>query len=203
MDTSLNQQKEPTKPKLNLSGFLNLKFIIPVIIAAFLITATFGIVMAKKKFADGPGGFMIGMLIEKLDLNETQKTQVEKIRDEIHARMQSGSNDHQTMMEDFASEFTNENMDKNKLMELDQKRQEIMKENKEFMMDKMIEFHNILTPAQRQEAVDLMKNMRGKYGRGKGKGQNGPNGLNCPNCPNCPDGPNGPNGNKWRNDREN
>ena len=159
--------------------------------------------MAKKKFADGPGGFMIGMLIEKLDLNETQKTQVEKIRDEIHARMQSGSNDHQTMMEDFASEFTNENMDKNKLMELDQKRQEIMKENKEFMMDKMIEFHNILTPAQRQEAVDLMKNMRGKYGRGKGKGQNGPNGLNCPNCPNCPDGPNGPNGNKWRNDREN
>lgn len=205
MDTNLNEQKKPNK----FSKLLKLKFIIPLIIAAFLITATFGIVMAKKKFADGPGGFMMGMLIEKLDLNESQKAQAEKIRDEIHAKMQSKNDDRQTMMDDFASEFSKDNMDKNKLLELHQNRQQEMNENKEFMMDKMIEFHNILTPAQRQEAVDLMKNMKGNFRRGMGNGPNSPNCPNCPNNQNCPNkqnrpnGPGNPDGSKWNNDKEN
>lgn len=223
MDTNLNEKKEPNKPN-KFSKFLKLKFIIPVIIAALLITATFGIVMAKKKFADGPNGFMMGMLINKLDLDETQKAQAEKIRDEIHARMQTNMqtnmNDPQTIKEDLASEFVKDNMDKNNLMAIDQKRQQEMNDDKEFMMEKMIEFHNILTPSQRQEAADLMKNTKGNFQRGMRNGPNGPNGnngkngQNCSNCQNCPNrmnGPNGPNGNngpgnsdgsKWKNYNE-
>lgn len=203
MDTSLNEQKEPNKPASKLSGLLKLKFIIPAIIAALLLTTTFSIVMAKKKFADGPGGFMMGMLINKLDLTESQKAQVEKIRDEIHARMETKMNDHQSMRDDMASEFAKDNMDKNKLMELDKKRQQDMDDNREFMMDKMIEFHNILTPDQRQKAADFMKESKENFRRGMG---NGPNGPDCPNCPNCPNGPNGPgnqNGSKWKSDRQN
>ena len=188
MDTNLNEQTPITKPSGKLYKFFKLKFIIPVIIAAFLITATFGIVMAKKKFADGPGGFMMGMLVEKLDLNESQKAQVEKIRDEIHSKMESNKDEHQSMMEDFASEFTKDNMDKNKLMELDQKRVQDMKENKDFMIDKMIEFHNILTPQQRQKAVDIMKDMKGKFGHGMHKGPNGRDDSD---------------GSKWKNYKEN
>ena len=212
MDTNLNEQKEPNKSESKRSGFLNLKYIIPVIIAAFLLTATFGIVMAKKKFADGPGGFMMGMLVEKLDLNATQKAQVEKIKDEIHSRMQTKVNENQTMKDDLASEFAKENMDKNKLMEFHQKRQQEMDQNSEFMMDKMIEFHNLLTPEQRQQAVDLMKNMKGGFNQGMGNRSDCPNCGNCPNGKNGKNGPNGPNGknryddsdgSKWKNYKEN
>ncbi|MEZ4689794.1 MAG: Spy/CpxP family protein refolding chaperone, partial [Ignavibacteria bacterium] len=194
MDTSLNEKKEPNKPASKLSGLLKLKFIIPAIIAAILLTTTFSIVMAKKKFADGPNGFMLGMLINKLDLNETQKAQAEKIRDEIHARMQTNMNDNQTIREDLASEFAKDNLDKSDLMALDQKRQQEMNDDKEFMMEKMIEFHNILTPSQRQKAADLMKDTKGNFQRGMGNGPNGPNGKNGPNCQNCQNCPNGKNG---------
>lgn len=34
---------------------------------------------------------------------------------------------------------------------------------KDFMMDKMIEFHDLLTPEQRIKAVDAMKEMKGKF----------------------------------------
>lgn len=209
MNTNSIDQKGKNKHSVK---FLKFKYIIPVIITALLLTATFSIVMAKKKFKDGPGGpggFMMGMLVEKLDLNATQKAEVEKIKDEIHSRMQTRMNENQTMKDDFASEFGKENMDKNKLMELDQKRMKEMEENKEFMMDKMIEFHNLLTPEQRQQAADLMKNMKGGFKQGMGNRSDCPNCGNCPNGKNGPNGPNGKNryddsnGSKWKNYKEN
>jgi Spy/CpxP family protein refolding chaperone len=68
-------------------------------------------------------------------------------------------------MEEFADEFRKDNIDRNKLLELGQKKEQEMKEMKEFMLDKIIEFHSILTPEQRNKAVDEMKNMKEKFGK--------------------------------------
>ncbi len=140
-----------------------LKFIIPVVVIAFILTSVIGIVYAKKKFHDGPHGFLMGMIVEKLDLTSDQKAKVEQIRDQIKERMESKKDDRENLMEEFANEFKKDNLDKNKLRELDQKREQNMQENKDFMMDKIIEFHAILTPEQRTKAVDAMKEMKGKF----------------------------------------
>ena len=140
-----------------------LKFIIPVLVVAFILTSVMGIVYAKKKFRDGPEGFIMGMIAEKLDLNSDQKARVERIKDQIKERMEAKKGSREGMMDEFANEFKKDNMDKNKLKELDQKREQNMQEMKDFMTDKMIEFHDLLTPEQRIKAVDAMKEMKEKF----------------------------------------
>ncbi|MEO8210101.1 MAG: Spy/CpxP family protein refolding chaperone [bacterium] len=165
MESSENLQQQSDEPveTKKIKKLRKLKIIIPVIVVAFLITAVCGIVSAKKKFGDGPGGFMIGMIVEKLDLTDIQKAQVEKIRDEIKTKMDLRKDNRDNMMEEFANEFKKDNMDKNKLKDLDLKREQNMMEMKDFMMDKLVEFHNLLTPEQRNKAVETMKEMKNKF----------------------------------------
>lgn len=168
-EDTLQENSEPAENTSKSKCFKSrkLKFIIPITIILILIISVCGIVKAQKKFGhgpgDGPGGFMLGMIVEKLNLTNDQKAQVEKIKDEIKAKMETKKDDRESMMQDFANEFLKDNMDKNRLQELDQKREQEMKENKDFMMDKMIEFHNLLTPEQRQKAVETMKEMKEKF----------------------------------------
>ena len=159
------ENNEPVEKKSERKScrLRKLKFIIPVLVVAFILTSVIGIVYAKKKFRDGPEGFIMGMISEKLDLNSDQKARVERIKDQIKERMEAKKDSREGMMDEFANEFKKDNMDKNKLKELDQKREQNMQEMKEFMMDKMIEFHDILTPEQRIKAVDAMKEMKGKF----------------------------------------
>jgi Spy/CpxP family protein refolding chaperone len=156
-----NPAEVPSKKEIKKSG--KLKFIIPLIVFALLFTAICGIVMAKKKFHDGPEGFLFGRIVEKLNLTDNQKAQVEKIRDEIRAKMESRKDTRGNMMEEFANEFKKDNLDRSKLIELDQKREQNKQEMKDFMMDKLVEFHNLLTPEQRNKAVELMQDMKNKF----------------------------------------
>jgi Spy/CpxP family protein refolding chaperone len=168
MDNSENTLQENTNPecknlKRKSCRHRKLRFIIPVLVLAVILTSVFGIVYAKKKFRDGPDGFLMGMVVEKLDLNSDQKAQVEKLRTEIREKMEAKKDNRESMMNEFANEFKKDNMDRNKLKELDQKREQNMQEMKDFMMDKMIEFHNILTPDQRVKAIDAMKELKDKF----------------------------------------
>lgn len=168
MDNSENILQENNNPesknlKRKSCRHRKLRFIIPVLVLAFILTSVFGIVYAKKKFRDGPDGFLMGMIVEKLDLTSDQKAQVEKLRAEIREKMDAKKDNRESMMDEFANEFKKDNMDRNKLKELDQKREQNMQEMKDFMMDKMIQFHNILTPEQRVKAVDAMKGMKDKF----------------------------------------
>lgn len=162
-DLQGNQMPAEITPKKKNSKSRKFKFIIPLIVFAFLFTAVFGIVSAKKKFGDGPEGFILGRLTKNLDLNENQKAKLEQIRVQIREKMESKKTDRKSMMDEFANEFKKDNLDKSKLLELSKKREQGKEEMKEFMMDKIIEFHNILTPEQRNKAVENMKEMKNKF----------------------------------------
>lgn len=140
-----------------------LKLSIPIIIAGILITGIYGIVSAQKKFMDGPHGFIIDQLLKDLNLSESQKTQVEKIKEQIHERMEMKKQDTENSMDEFADEFRKDNIDKDKLIELGNKRSRDEKEMKEFMLNKLIEFHDLLTPEQRSKAADNLKRMKEKF----------------------------------------
>lgn len=147
---------KPNKRKL-------IKFLIPSLVVILIITFSFGISAAKKKFHDGPEGFIMGRLTENLNLNETQKAQLEKIREQIREKMESKKQDRESGMKEFENEFLKENIDRSKLIELSKKKETEMQEMKEFMIDRMIEFHNILTPEQRAKAVENLKEMKDKF----------------------------------------
>jgi len=147
------------------------KIILSVCIIFFAFLTVSGIAVGRHfhKFHDGPGAFLIDRISEKLDLTSSQKTQVEKIKTEIKEKFESRKSDRGNMFEDFANEFRKDNLDKNALKELQSKKEQNKKEMEDFMMDKIIEFHNILTPEQRNKAMDAMKEMGNKFHRGMDK----------------------------------
>lgn len=141
------------------------KVILSIVIIVITIFTIKGIVFARHlhKFADGPGEFLIEKISENLNLDAAQIAQLERIKEEIKTKMEANKPNRDNMFEDLANEFKKDNMDKNKMKELSEQKEKQMQEMKDFMMDKIIEFHNILTPEQRNKTVESMKDMKGKF----------------------------------------
>jgi len=141
------------------------KVFLTIVIILFAILAIKGIAFARHihKFADNPHRFIMEMISENLNLNQNQKAQVDRIHDQIKERMESKKPDREAMFEQFANEFKKDNLDVNKLKEFSQKKDQDMESMKDFMMEKMVEFHNILTPEQRNKAVENIKEMKMKF----------------------------------------
>ncbi|MEO8664426.1 MAG: Spy/CpxP family protein refolding chaperone [Ignavibacteria bacterium] len=166
-ENAIQESSQPSGIKPKKKSYK--KFIIPLIVIALVLSSICGIVYAKKKFRDGPHGFMIEMLTKDLNLTENQKAQVERLKGEIKEKMEANKPDRTNDMDDLAIEFKKDQLDKNKLMELANKKDQNKEEMKEFMMDKLVEFHSILTPEQRSKVVENMKSMKDKFQDGMHK----------------------------------
>lgn len=170
----IDQQKSeqtqiPQKKKFCRS--VKSKAILSILIIVGLLILIKGIAFAQHMHKHGgdPVSMLIGRISEKLNLNESQKQQLDKIRDDIHQKMESKKQNRENDFDAFADEFKNSSINKNKLIEIADKRENEREEMRSFMLDKLIEFHSILTPEQRSKAIEEMKNMKDKFGPGKGK----------------------------------
>ncbi len=125
----------------------------------FLIVAVAGIGFAKKmgRMHDGPLGFMIEKMTKDLDLNADQKSQVDKIKDEIKAKMDANKQDHKQSAEDFSNMFRQNTLDKQQVLDLESKREKDREDMKSFMVDELIKFHDLLTQSQRDKVADKIK----------------------------------------------
>jgi periplasmic protein CpxP/Spy len=135
------------------------------VIVIFLITGIAGVGFAQKvkKMRDnGPMFFMMEKISKELNLNDNQKAEVEKIREEIKAKMESRKQDREKNFTEFENLFKQDKIDKESLKLLSQKHDQDREEMKEFMMDELIKFHAILTPQQRTLAVEKMHEMKDK-----------------------------------------
>jgi Spy/CpxP family protein refolding chaperone len=150
-----NTENRKRKKKLFLWGF----------IIFFLIAGITGISIAQKvkKMRDGgPLMFMMEKITKDLNLTDQQKTDIDKIREEIKTKMESRKKDTQSGMDDFANAFKQDKLDKETLKAIEQNRESDRQDMKDFMMDELIKFHDILTPDQRNQVVEKMKKMKDK-----------------------------------------
>jgi Spy/CpxP family protein refolding chaperone len=155
-----SNQPQGIKKKMGLKKYLlfSLVFIIVAGIAG-------GIVFAQKvkQYRDkGPLFFMMQKVTKELDLNEEQKAELDKIRQEIKSKMESRKKDRDALFTDFENAFKQDKLDKQVLKDLAAKREAEKEDMKDFLMDELIKFHAILTPEQRTKAVEKFKEMREK-----------------------------------------
>jgi len=165
MSDETNKDQQIPKKKNSFLSSTKSKVILSIVIVILAVLAIKGIAVARHfhKFADGPHGFIIEKISENLSLTTEQKAQVQRISDQIKERMGTKKSTHENMLEEFANEFKKDNIDRNKMKELSEKKDQEMQEMKIFIMDKIIEFHDLLTPEQRNKAVENMKEMKGKF----------------------------------------
>lgn len=141
------------------------KIILSVILVIIIITGIAGVSVAQKmrQFRhDGPLFFMMERMSKELNLDDKQKAEMDKIRDEIKAKMESKRQDKKKDMTDFENLFKQNSINKDELKQLVSKHEQDREEMKDFYMDEFIKFHALLTPEQRQKAVDKMHEMKDK-----------------------------------------
>lgn len=161
----------PAKKHRKFFSTTSSKLIMSVAVIIFIVIAIKGIAMGRHfhKFHDGPHGFIMEQIIGKLNLDENQKAQVEKIREQIKEKMEANKPDRKNDLDELENEFKKDNLDKNTLKQIFENKDQNREEMKDFMLDKLIEFHKILTPEQRTKAAELMKEMREKFHDRSGK----------------------------------
>lgn len=155
----MTEQTE-TKPKRFTKKF----WVISSLVLAIIIGgAGLGLAQKVKQFrGKGPLGFMLNKMVEKLDLSATQKSEVEKIKAEIKAKMESRKQTRQDRFAEFEKLFLSDKLDKAALEELHKKHEADREEMRSFFQDELIKFHAILTPSQRTKAVEIMKEKKEK-----------------------------------------
>jgi Spy/CpxP family protein refolding chaperone len=143
----------------------------------FIIGGIAGFGFAKSsldKFREhGPFGFMSERIITELNLTEQQKTEVNKIRDEVSAKMDANRQKRQGMAQEMENMFRGDTFDSQKALELTKQHEADREEMHTFMIDEMAKFHSILTPEQRNKAADMMKEKRENMGKFKDKMRDG------------------------------
>jgi protein CpxP len=141
------------------------KFLLWGLVITFLVAGTAGISFAQKvkQLRDkGPMFFMMKKFTDDLNLTDQQKTEVDKIREEVKAKMKDKKTTRESSKTDFENAFKQDKLDKETLKIIMQKRDAQREEMKDFMLDELIKFHDILTPEQRTKAVEKMQSMKDK-----------------------------------------
>ena len=104
-------------------------------------------------------------IAKKLDMTEKQKAELSQIKDEIVSKIKSKENveKRKELRTAFFEMFKGDAMAKEQLTDLYQKKDAGEKEMREFLMDKMVQFHRMLTPEQRAKAVEKMEKFSKKF----------------------------------------
>lgn len=141
-------------------------FLYGVLTATLLIVgiAAFGFITQWNHFRDhGPWGMMLEKVTKDLNLSDQQKTQLDAIKADIKAKMESRKQNRTNRFDDFSKLFLQDNLDKQSLIDLAEKHETDRKEMRDFYFDELLKFHDLLTPAQRQQAVDKIKELKSQH----------------------------------------
>ena len=99
---------------------------------------------------------MVKIISKKLDLTDAQKAGLDKIKDSILAKQKEMEENAERAksMEEIAGIIKSDKIDRAGLIKLIEAKEAQVKGMRDFMIDKLIEFHALLTPEQRQKLAE-------------------------------------------------
>ena len=105
----------------------------------------------------------VNYLARKLDLDESQKQKVNKIKVEMLAKRKSLTTIKNDVFTEAMAQMDSNDFDENKMNALlNEKEQEIV-DFRKFLVAKAGEFHAILTPEQRKELMEKVRKHKKRY----------------------------------------
>lgn len=106
---------------------------------------------------------IVDRISDELDLNEAQKDTLNKIKGELVTKYKSKKGKFDQMFSTLQSEIRKDKMDENLLKqgmnEMHSDREEMIT----FAADKLVRFHDVLTPQQRETLANKMGEMKKKF----------------------------------------
>ena len=108
--------------------------------------------------------FFVEHVSDELDLTDAQEVKVKNLAEEVHLKMESQKNTTHDIYTAILGEIRNNHVDKQKLNSVIENKMDSFEEMKPFIIDKFAEFHNILTPDQRNELAEKMEKLHKRMG---------------------------------------
>lgn len=117
----------------------------------------------KHKSPEERAEWMAKRITKELDLNDSQKQVLNKIKDEIVAKHKAEKGNHEIQLQEMTTLLRADTIDNARLTAL-RKRHQAHRESMEAMfVEKTLELHKVLTPEQRNKAADLMEKHMKKF----------------------------------------
>ena len=101
-------------------------------------------------------------LSKELALNENQKKELTRIKDEIKTKHEVFKGTKKEMLDAILLEVKSETVDQEKLKQLFKDKETEMQEMRSFFISKFAEFHSILEPEQRSKLAEKMSEFHKK-----------------------------------------
>jgi len=109
--------------------------------------------------AEQRADFIVARLSSTFDLSEAQLAKVNRIKHEFLERIQGFRSDRESTYGDLMKMARSEKLDKREVDAFITRREAIMKEIRPFLIDKIVEFHNMLTPAQKNILAEKIEKL--------------------------------------------
>ena len=108
--------------------------------------------------------FMVDYMSETLDLSESQKEQLDQIKDEVMEKAKQMHADKEAMREELMAQLKSEAIDKEVVKEMVARHRDRMDEIIDLLVDRLAEFHKTLTPEQKDKLVAKIETFKKWHG---------------------------------------
>ena len=110
--------------------------------------------------------FMVDYVSETLDLNDSQRVQLDQIKDELMTKARGMHADKETMREELVAQLRNEEIDQERVKTLIAEHRVKMDEIIDLMVVRLAEFHRTLTPEQKEKLIAKIETFKKWHHRG-------------------------------------
>lgn len=153
---------QPEQTASNRSGF-NGKFLFSFFLAVVLITGITALGFTVKRYIDDPYGALLEEVASGLNLNEQQKSEVDKIKSDVNSKIGDKKIKHVKNGKGIEMLFRADNFDRQKALEIANEQDSDNRQLAVEMVDKLEQLHGVLTSEQRNSAVDKVKQLHAKF----------------------------------------
>ncbi|MCW7463898.1 Spy/CpxP family protein refolding chaperone [Leptospira limi] len=102
-------------------------------------------------------------LTSKLDLDDAQKAKLESIKAELIAKHKEMKPKHESWAKELASQIRSEKIDTKYLDKMSAERETRHQEMRKFFQTKLVEFHAVLKPEQREKFAELVEKFASRH----------------------------------------
>lgn len=121
----------------------------------------------RRPHPEKDADFLLEKFARDLNLTEEQREKLDNIRDEIiekrKERREKLREEHEEFMDKIVALVKSDKISKEQIYEILEIRNEKMEEMNDFLIDKLIEVHEMLTPEQREKIAEKLETFHWKF----------------------------------------
>ena len=131
-----------------------------------LLIGIAGFAGCRRHSPEHKAEFMVDYVAETLDLNDEQRAHLDQIKDEMLDKAMEMREDKKTMHTELLAQLKSPQIEKDRLKDMVAEHRIKMEKLIDLGIDRLAEFHQTLTPEQREKAVAKLESFKKWHGHG-------------------------------------